>query len=108
MLCLELGKIIDVFIDDDPEVVSFLVRRNGTGREGLGHGDYVDRQQEEEFDEEGERRSRRAGKLLAWRSRGSWSALADSRECMRFHMSISTVYRGPTLPFAFAGTGCDR
>ena len=39
MLCLELGEIIDVFINDDPEVVRFLMRRDGTGREGLGHGE---------------------------------------------------------------------
>ena len=50
-----------------------------------------DGQNKEEYEllEELERGQRR-------RSRGSWSALDDLGDSMRFHMLISASYRGPT------------
>ncbi len=37
MLFLELGQIVDLLVDDDPEVVGLVVRGNVAGGEGLGH-----------------------------------------------------------------------
>ena len=37
VLCLKLGQVIDVFINDNPQVIGLLVRGNGIFGEGLGH-----------------------------------------------------------------------
>lgn len=37
VLRLKLGQIIDIFINDNPQVIGLLVRGNGIFGEGLGH-----------------------------------------------------------------------
>ena len=38
MFILELGQIIDILIDDDPEVIGLAMRRDVVLGESLGHG----------------------------------------------------------------------
>lgn len=33
VLILEFGQVVDILVDNDPEIVSFVVRRNVAGRE---------------------------------------------------------------------------
>lgn len=44
MLRLELGQIIDILIDYDPQVLGCFVRRHLAFCERLGHGDRSSRQ----------------------------------------------------------------
>lgn len=37
MLILELGQVVDIFVNNDPEVVWLVMRRYVTLGEGLGH-----------------------------------------------------------------------
>lgn len=37
MLCLKLGQVIDIFINDNPQVIGLLVGGDGIFGEGLGH-----------------------------------------------------------------------
>lgn len=37
MLRLKFSQVINIFIDDDPEIIGLLVRRHFTRREGLRH-----------------------------------------------------------------------
>lgn len=38
MFTLELCHVVNVFINDDPQIIRLLVRRNGVPGEYLGHG----------------------------------------------------------------------
>ena len=37
VLVLEFGEVVDIFVDDDVEVIGLIMRRHVCLREGLGH-----------------------------------------------------------------------
>jgi len=89
MLLLELGEIVDILVDNDPETVGLVVRRDVGGLVGLRHdGGYVMRIgvkdgwcQGEQTEEEREERER--GRTRGYRGtagRGRWTFTCSRRE----------------------------
>lgn len=69
MLILEFGQVVDIFVNNDPEVVWLIMRRYVTLGDGLGHDEeeatLVENTSRTRWRNEGRRGSRRWNALMA-------------------------------------------